>query len=209
MTRSTGRGARFRDLSIAVAVGLAFSALYAPSSEAQSTITGLAPSSPQPVRASLKPGLGVTYYFNIFNYIREIREFAKIEKGVRGAPIPMLNYMVGSGEVLTSGRTNGVGADIKGLINFPKAGKYLMAVQSNDGVHLEIGGKLIVSDPNVHADRFSRPVSVQIERPGFYPISVLYFEKRNTSTLELYWIKPGDDAALRVVPADMFSHQPR
>ena len=189
-----------------VAALFVFGIVHAAAAE---TISGLKPLANQSKMSDSKPGLAVTYYFNIFNFIREIREFAKFGKGVQGKPIPMLNYMVGSGDVLTSGRANGVGADIRGLIRFPKAGIYTMAMQSNDGVRLEIGGKLIISDPKVHADRFSPLVQVKVDSLGWYPISVLYFEKRNTATLELFWIKPKEDTSLKFVPAEAFAHIPQ
>ena len=46
-----------------------------------------------------------------------------------------------------------------------------------------------------------------IDKPGWYPISLLYFEKRNTSTLELYWQPPGTDEFV-FVPAEAFAHLP-
>ena len=120
----------------------------------------------QPDPAAREPGLAVTYYFGIFNLVDEIVEVAKLEEGQRGPAIPALDYKVGSGSVLTSGRADGVGADIRGLINFSQAGTYMMALQSNDGVRLELGGKLLFSDEGVHADRFSKLVPVKIETPG-------------------------------------------
>ena len=146
-------------------------------------VGGLKPLAEQPATRSLQPGLAVTYYFGIFNIVDEILEIAKLEPGHEGRAIPVLDYKVGSGDVLTSGRPDGVGADIKGLINFPIVGTYMMALQSNDGVRVEIGGKLIFSDPKVHADRYAKLVPVKIESPGWYPLSILYFEKRHTSTL--------------------------
>ena len=178
----------------------------APAEEFAEAVSGLTPLSAQPKRADLQPGLGVTYYFGIFNLVDEITEFARIEPGVLGPAIPVLDYKVGSGEVLTSGRADGVGADIRGLINFPAAGTYVLALQSNDGVRLEIGGTQIFSDPAVHADRFSKLVPIEIVTPGWYPMSILYFENRNTSTLQLYWSRPGDEAGLTLVPADAFAH---
>ena len=119
----------------------------------------------------------MTYYFGIFNLVDEILEIAKLEPGHEGRAIPVLDYKVGSGDVLTSGRPDGVGADIKGLINFPIVGTYMMALQSNDGVRVEIGGKLIFSDPKVHADRYAKLVPVKIESPGWYPLSILLFRE--------------------------------
>ncbi len=161
----------------------------------------------QPADTELSPGLRVTYYDNIFNFVHEVREWAQLEPGEPGTPLPSLDYNVGSGRVLSSDRVDGVGAIVEGLINFPVAGVYSMAMQSNDGVELAIGGETIFSDPTVHADRFSDLVTVQIDQPGWYPLDLLYFEKRNTSTLELYWLAPGEEGGLDFVPPSAFAHR--
>jgi hypothetical protein len=188
-----------------VAVILAFAGT--PSSAAD-TVTGLAKANPQPSAESLKPGLGVIYYQHVFNGTREIAEWAKYKKGEKGEPILMLDYFVGDGEVLTSGRVDEVGADIRGFIRFSEVGTYTMAMQSNDGVDLTIGGKTIVKDTTVHADRFSDLVSVEITDPGWYPFHLWYFEKRNTSTVELYWKPPGSAGDMEFVPAEAYAHIP-
>ncbi len=175
---------------------------------AQSTVSGLQKANPQPSAQSLKPGLGVTYYHHKFNDTREITEWAKYKKGHKGEPILLLDYFVGDGEVLTSGRVDFVGADIRGFIKFPEAGTYTMAMHSNDGVDLTIGGKTIIKDPTVHADRFSDLVPVVISEPGWYPFRLLYFEKKITSTLELYWKPPGSTGDMEFVPEEAFAHIP-
>lgn len=179
-----------------------------PAAQAAEVVTGLKPASPQPAADKLAPGLAVTYYFNVFNHTREIPDWAKYKDGVKGEPILILDYFVGDGDVLTSGRADEVGADIRGYMNFPVAGTYTIAMRSNDGVDLNIGGERIVYDPEVHSDRFSDLVPVEIATPGWYPLHLLYFEKRVTSTLELYWLKPGDTGQLDFVPEDAFAHVP-
>ena len=91
-------------------------------------------------------------------------------------------------------------------MNFSEAGDYVLAMQSNDGVRLEIGGKLIINDPTVHSDRFSELITVQITEPGWSPLSLQYFERKATSTLELYWLKPGEEGRLGFVPAEALAH---
>lgn len=176
--------------------------------QAAEVIKGLTPASPQPAAEQLQPGLAVTYYFNKFNDTREIPDWAKYKSGVKGEPILLLDYFVGDGNVLTSGRADGVGADINGYINFPVAGTYTIAMRSNDGVDLKIGGKRIVHDPLVHSDRFSDLIPVEIPKSGWYPLHLLYFEKQVSSTLELYWLKPGDGGQLDFVPEEAFAHTP-
>ena len=173
---------------------------------AAETISGLTPEAGALDPAELKPGLAVKYYFSFFRRVHEVKEWAKYKEGEPGEPLRMLNYRTGPGEVLTSGSDDGVGADIRGMINFDQAGDYVLAMQSNDGVRLEIGGQLIINDPTVHADRFSDLITVQIAEPGWYPLTLWYFERRNTSTLELYWLEPGEEGRLRFVPAEALAH---
>lgn len=170
------------------------------------TVTGLAALPVQPTSGDLDQGLGVTYYRRIFNLVGEVSAFASANPGTQGAPITVLDYKSGSAEVLTSGSADAVGAEIRGVINFTEAGVYTLALESNDGVELSIGAKLIVSDPGVHADRFSPLVPVEITEPGWYPFEMTYFEKRSTATLRLYWLPPGEAGGLKFVPAEALAH---
>ena len=186
-------------VAVAVAVALAILVGTGPVARAQQA------ASPQPAAASLAPGLAVTYYFGMIRHVREIAGWAKT-KGKAGPPIAMLNYNVGPGKVLTSGGSDGVIAVIKGYLKFDQPGSYTLLVNSNDGVRIELGGKQIYDDPDVHPDRLSDPpLEIEIGTPGWYALDVLYFERRNTSTLELFWLPPGA-ADFDFVPAGAFAH---
>ncbi len=50
-----------------------------------------------------------------------------------------------------------------------------------------------------------KPISVEIEQAGWYPLEVLYFEKKNTSTVQLRWSPPGG-VGFTAVPASAFKH---
>ena len=100
-----------------------------------------------------QPGLGVQYLIWKFDSIREIVELKDWKKPRVGAPLPMLNYNVGVGNVLTTKAHDLVGAFIDGYIRFDQPGLYLLAVQHNDGVRLSLGGQEIYEDPIV-APRF-------------------------------------------------------
>lgn len=165
------------------------------------------PLDPQPGSADLEAGLSVDYYYAYFRLIEEFEEWMADHEGNPGEPLPMLNYRVAGGSVLTSRFDNGVGAKIDGLIHLAKAGTYAFTVQSNDGFVLDIGGAPLLVDPDVHGDRFSAIAKLTVTEPGWYPLSVLYFERKGTSTLELYWRPPGEeDAGMVFVPAAAFAH---
>ena len=178
-------------------------ALGAPAQAAET----LALNKPQPGEGVLKPGLAVKYVPWEFNHVDEVLQIARSNRPRPGTPIPMLNYNVGNGKVLTSENTDLIGALIDGFVHMQKPGKYLFALQHNDGVRFFLGGKKIYENPGVTADVYSPHIEITISEGGWYPLSMIYFEKRNTSTLELYWQPPGEED-FKFVPAANLGHDP-
>jgi hypothetical protein len=198
ISRASGR-AQGRIVWLLVALGLAATG---PAGAAEPQ-----PFDPQPGAAELEAGLSVEYYWSFFREIEDFEYIMEHNKGEPGAPLPALNYRTAGGAVLTSDRTDGVGAKIDGFIRLATSGTYAFSVRSNDGFVLDIGGVPLLEDPDVHGDRFSRIAKPTIAQPGWYRLSMLYFERKGTSTLELYWRPPGDeDADLVIVPAAAFAH---
>ena len=168
----------------------------------------LKPASPQPTTAVLKPGLSVCYIFAFVRHINEMLDWEKHKKCEPGEPLLELNYSVGGDNVLTSNSDDAVLARIVGLIRFDKPGSYGFAFESNDGVRLEIAGQRVVEDPDVHADRFSDIGTVEIAEPGWYDLTIRYFERKNTSTLRFFWSPPGTEGSMPRVPAANLAHLP-
>ena len=166
------------------------------------------PADPQPAAEQLRPGLAVVYYSHFFRHIRELVEWEEYKEGKPGEPITQLNYRVGQGDVLTSGMDNGVGAKMTGYILLDTRGAYSFAFESNDGVRLEIDGQIVVEDPDVHGDRFSDIGAVIVEEPGWHPITIRYFERKNTSTLMFHWLPPGAEGTMPLVPPEALAHRP-
>ena len=185
-----------------VSVGLAI-AILARSAIAAPVITGVRPAEPEPTADQLAPGLAVQYTYALMNHLDEMkgRTFES------GPPITHLDWRMGTGIVLTSKAREGVGAIITGLVRFEKPGVYGFDVTSNDGVRLEIGGQLIHEDPGVHSDTTSDRIDVRSDQPGWYPIQIMYFQKRYTATLAVRWIGPGDMGKLTPVPASALAHR--
>jgi hypothetical protein len=166
------------------------------------TFNNLQPANPQPAAEATMPGLAVNYVFLKAHHVDDVEAEAP---GEPGTPLPQLNYRNGSGNVLTSDQSDGVGALIRGFINFPTAGRWLMTAQSNDGVRVRLAGTVIIEDPDVHSDQFAANAEINIAQPGWYELAVTYFERKNTATLQLYWQPPGKNE-FEIVPATAFSH---
>jgi len=164
----------------------------------------LKPVDPQPAAGTLQPGLAVNYVDVKARHVNEVEEAGE---GEPGPPLPQLNYQTGAGMVLTSDHADMIGARIRGFINFDQPGRWLMATQSNDGVRVRLDGKVVVEDPDVHADQFSMNAELNIATAGWYKLEVTYFERKNTSTLQLYWQRPGA-TEFEIVPAAAFGYLP-
>src|SRR5262245_7661219 len=159
-------------------------------------VSGLKAAEPQPSAEQLSPGLAVGYAYGRFNHIKELAN----KKFEPGPFLPHLNWRTGSGLVLTSKEKELVAALITGFIRLEKAGVYGFDVTSNDGVRIEIGGKLLYEDPTVHGDDTSDRIDVKVDQPGWYALKVLYFQKKGTASLVLRWVPAGSDAKAQPVP---------
>ena len=160
-----------------------------------------APAKPQPTAEQLQPGLAVGYSIGYIQRLAEVRTPARRD----APPLPKLDY-VGDKNVMTSDYGEGVGADIEGFIKIDAPGTWKFQVNSNDGVRVTLGGKKILEDDYVHSDRMSKVAEVEIKEPGWYPLNVLYFQRKGTYALQLFWEKPGGGAQ-EVVPAEAFAHK--
>lgn len=164
----------------------------------------VSPADPQP--GALNPGLAVDYYYSDMRHLDELVELMSRKDPSPGEPLPNLDYVRGDNKpTLTTKYPRFVGAEITGYLNFPEAGTYNLVVVSNDGVRLWIDGKLIYEDPNVHADRESDFIPIEVEDAGWHDIRLLYFQRKNTTALVLGWQQGGGD--LEVVPPEFFGHK--
>ena len=150
-----------------------------------------APAAPQPDAAALNDGLAVRYYFAKLNHIDELVGWMRFEDGIQGKPLPNLDYADSPGNVLTTTNATLVGAHITGFIEFAEPGSYRLRVISNDGVRITLGGEMIFEDPGVHKAEASPDLVFDVADPGWVPLDILYYQKKGTSALQLYWQPPG------------------
>jgi hypothetical protein len=179
-----------------IAMCLAWLSVMAPASFAQQ------PATPQPTAEQLQPGLAVGYSTG---YIQRLGEIVP-PKAHDAPPLPKLDF-VGEqyDKVLTSTYQEGVAADIVGFIKLDAPGIWKFQVNSNDGVRVDLGGKKILLDDFVHSDQMSDVAEVEVKEPGWYPLHVLFFQKKGTYALQLFWQKPGGGEQ-EIVPAEALAH---
>lgn len=187
---------------LAAGLVLAAMAAGAPPAAAEVVLGTLVAAQPQPSGKALHPGLRVSYAYAYFNHIDEMLNWERTEPG---APVAQLNAKASDKPVLTSQEQQGVGARLEGLLHLPEAGSWRFKVNSNDGVRIRLGGRLLYEDPFRHAARLSDELLVEVDRAGWYPLQVGYYQAKGDWTLELFW-QPPDGDRLEHVPAEAFAH---
>jgi hypothetical protein len=161
------------------------------------------------IKDSLVPGLQVLYFNGKYRNVRQIPDgdTAILEKGRPGAPILLIDHQFGNNEVFDSGRSRGVGVQIKGYLLFDQKGPYEFQALSNDGVEVIIDGDTILIDADVHSDRLSSIGTLSVQQTGWHALMVKYFQRKGTAALKLFWKTPGKDE-FEVIPARAYGHLP-
>jgi hypothetical protein len=173
-----------------------------PASLALDPVLGATLWSPQPAVSELRPGLAVTY-----DYARRVHvdDVEVLSNPVIGKPLDNIAHRTVDGKVLTAKRAMMVAAHIRGLIRFEVAGTYMFRIESNDGVKARIGDQQIWVDPEIHSNRWSPPIPLVIDAPGWYELWINYYQKKGTSALQLVWTVPESESETHV-PPEVLAH---
>lgn len=153
------------------------------------------------------PGLKATYYLGFFK--RDVGYLQKMVTGefksFEGKPITQINHQFERGEVFDSGEKRGVAIRMRGYLHFRQPGEYSMQALSNDGVLLHISDQLALNDPKQHSDQLSNIARITIGTPGWYPLSIDYFQRKGTAAFKLFWKIPGAEE-FEVIPKWAYGH---
>ena len=154
-----------------------------------------------------QPGLSVVYIFLKYRNVDQIPTGKDaLRMGRRGAPVPILNHQSGKeGKVFASGRSQGVAMVMDGFLDLKKAGTYRWQALANDGIRMFIDKNIIFEDPDVHGDRLTPIGTSQVTKPGLHPVQIIYFQRKGTAALKLYWQPPGAEK-FSLVPAEVYWH---
>lgn len=165
------------------------------------------PVSPQPAATQLNPGLAPVYFLGALDHVDNMpRSADQLARGRRGPPILQLDAESGTGTMWDSGTARNFSVHMTGLMQL-SAGTYRFAAFSNDGIRITLDRTRIVDDPYVHAGQISPTTTVSISEPGWYPITVQYFQKGGTAALRFLYQPPGA-GGLMPVPAAVLAHIP-
>jgi hypothetical protein len=85
----------------------------------------------------------------------------------------------------------------EGYFEIVKDGYYVFALVSNDGSKLFLGDKLIIDNDGVRSTESVKSFILPLEK-GFYPVRIEYFQKDESSVLQLLYVDEETKNATRV-----------
>ena len=196
-------------MALLAGVGQAVAAESGPHALPPVEISGLVPERELSDDKVLTPGLSAIYIYNFFRHIDQMPVLdPKMTAEKVGKPIFVLNHRFAEDELIfDSGVSRGIGIQMNGFLKFSEAGKYGMKALSNDGIRVQICSKIILTDPNVHSDRFSSQAVLDIPKPGWYPVMIQYYQRKGSAAIEMHWKLPGKPG-FSVIPAEAYAHEP-
>lgn len=166
----------------------------------------LTPANPQPSRAQLTQGLQVSYATAMDIKALNQAESAIKRWGKPGKPLRGLDYAdTQPGEnALTSQHSQKVAAQINGYIHFDRAGVYDIDFVTNDGVRARIGGQRVGYFDGRQTCQATVTQTVQVPQAGWYEVDILWFQRLQTSCLNMRWGPEG--SKLKWVPNSAFGY---
>jgi hypothetical protein len=110
--------------------------------------------------------------------------------------VSAINFQWNSGNVLTSGRNEGVIVRFHGFINIPTAGTYWFGGQADDGIRIRVNNTQLVNSWIESGGDF-RQGSITLAA-GVYPIELIYYENGGGAMVNLQWFVNG---SWQIVPS--------
>lgn len=91
---------------------------------------------------------------------------------------------------------------VRGWLEVPVAGQYVLRLRSDDGSKLWLDGKVAIDHDGLHSAT-ARDVEIELSA-GSHPLELWHFEAYVGWTLQLSWKKPGD-AEFEIIPKSALS----
>jgi hypothetical protein len=172
-------------------------------------VTDIVPARELTDDSALKPGLLPIYIYKQFKSVEEMPKLdIKTTTEKVGKPILFLDHVFGKNDLIfDSGILQGLGIQMNGFLKFSKPGKYTLKAKSNDGITVWISDKRTVWQPGIQTEHFSNEVVVDIQKQGWYPLVIKYFNRLGTAAIAVYWKLPGE-TSFSIIPAEAYSHEP-
>jgi predicted esterase len=96
------------------------------------------------------------------------------------------------------------GIRAEGFIKIEEEGYYAFGIRSDDGAKFYLGKKELLDNDGLHAADSTKSFVLPLNQ-GFYPVRIDYFQARKDKSVDLYWLKPGENDP-KPVPFEVMYH---
>lgn len=134
---------------------------------------------------NVTPGLLVNYYQGTWTKLPAFSTLTPVSTATEASP----TFASTTGNILTSGLADSMGAVFTGYLDVPADGWYRFYLTSDEGSRLYIDNVLLTDNDNVHTSReYSNDIRMSA---GVHSVKLEYFEGTGPAVLKLEWAGPG------------------
>jgi len=156
--------------------------------------------------AQLEPGLAAAFFYAGFRNVNDVIKYVPTAQPNKTSTLAQIDGENAAGLIFQAGRYERYAMHITGYLRFPRPGAWSIQVKSNDGVRVDLDGRRVLEDPDVHGDRIAGPVVLNVAAAGAAPLEIFYFQNRGGAALVLQWAEPGS-TEMKTIPESAFGQR--
>ncbi len=126
---------------------------------------------------NLKPGLKYSYYEGVWDSLPDFSKLKPLKKGITG-----------NIDLALAARKDSFALHFEGYLHITEKAMYNLWIMSDDGSEVYLNNQLILNNDGLHSGEQPR-VTVLPLTPGYYPVTINYFEKNGNESISAGIIK--------------------
>ena len=144
---------------------------------------------------NLNPGLKYSYYEGVWDSVPDFSKLKPLKTGITE------NIDLG-----LSSRKDSFALRFEGYLHVTEKGMYNLWIMSDDGSEVYLNNQLILDNDGVHSGDLPK-VTVLPLTPGYYPITINYFEKNGNESISAGMIKDMENPSPVPFAKEMLFHK--
>ncbi len=144
---------------------------------------------------NLKPGLQYSYYEGVWD---SVPDFSQLKINTTGITENL--------DLKFASKKDSFAVKFDGYLNITSKGMYYLWVTSDDGAQVDFNNQLILNNDGLHSAD-SPVVKVLPLQPGYYPLSIRYFERAGDESITLGYVTGTKKVKAVPIPKEMFFHK--
>jgi hypothetical protein len=144
---------------------------------------------------NLKPGLKYEYYEGVWDSLPDFSKLKPLKKGISE-----------NIDLTPATRKDSFALHFEGYLHVTEKAMYNLWVMSDDGAEVYLNNQLILDNDGLHSGELPKVAVIPLS-PGYYPVTINYFEKNGNESISAGIIKDMENPAPIPFAKEMLFHK--